>query len=142
MRYARIIDSVVAEVFETDGDIEKMFHPSLVWTECGNDVQTGWMYDGEGFAQPEPVEPEPYVPQQVTRAQGKAALVNAGYWNAILDYISNIGDETQKNLTEIALNDTSHWRRDSPSLVSCANALGLTEEDIDNLFIAAEKIKL
>lgn len=63
--YARIHDGRVAELFATDGNIAELFHPALVWVECGSDVQVGWLYDSGVFSeppQPEPVEPAPVVP--------------------------------------------------------------------------------
>lgn len=56
--YARIQDGAVAELLETDGDITEMFHSSLVWVECGEDVQPGWAY-AEGAFSPPPQVPVP-----------------------------------------------------------------------------------
>src|SRR5690554_5684635 len=50
---------------------------------------------------------QPYVPDQVTRAQGKAALIQAGLWQAVLDYVDGIADPTEKALALVALNDTT-----------------------------------
>lgn len=82
------------------------------------------------------------VPKQVSRAQGKVALIQAGLWQSVLDFVDNIEDSTQKAIAEIALNDTTHWRRDSPFLASAAQALRLTEDQLDDLFIEAAKIEL
>lgn len=38
--YARIQDGVVAEIFSTDGDITKMFYPSLVWVDVTSTTPT------------------------------------------------------------------------------------------------------
>lgn len=48
-KYARIQDGKVAEIFETDGRIEELFHPCLVWVECGQTVSVGDGYDGVAF---------------------------------------------------------------------------------------------
>ena len=29
-----------------------MFHPSLIWIECPNDVESGWTYNGSSFSEP------------------------------------------------------------------------------------------
>lgn len=50
--YAHIYNGQVVELFETDGDITQMFHPSLVWIECPPEVQQGWLFDGEMFLMP------------------------------------------------------------------------------------------
>ena len=85
--------------------------------------------------------PDP-VPQVVTRAQGKAALISAGLWDAVLAYVNGIQDATERALAEVALHDTLEWRRDSPFLNAAATAIGLTKDDLDNLFRRAAKIEL
>lgn len=90
----------------------------------------------------DPPPAPPYVPQQVTRAQGKAALITVGLWDAVLEYVDSITDQTEKALALVALNDTTHWQRNSPFLNSAATALGLSSEDLDSLFIQADSIKL
>lgn len=79
---------------------------------------------------------------QVTRAQGKAALIRAGLWQGVLDYVASIEDATEKAVAEVALHDTSHYQRTSPFLNDAAHALGLTDEQLDDLFIQASKIEL
>ena len=91
----------------------------------------------------QPTEPSaPAVPHMVTKAQGKAALIQAGLWQAVLDHVAGIEDETERALAEIALHDAQDYRRDSPFLNATADALGLTEERKDELFILASNILL
>lgn len=52
MRYARIDSNTVAEIIETDGDITTMFHPSLVFVACSDDVEIGHEYSNGKFAAP------------------------------------------------------------------------------------------
>lgn len=89
---------------------------------------------------PEPETPGP--PTVVTRAQGKAALITAGLWDDVLAYVDAIEDPTQQALARVALDDTTEWRRDSPFLTTAAAALGLTEKQLDDLFVAAAAIVL
>ncbi|WP_334109224.1 hypothetical protein [Methylobacillus sp.] len=99
--------------------------------------------DENGFpvlADPPPAPP--YVPQQVTRAQGKAALIMEGLWDDVLAYVDSITDPQEKALALVALNDTTHWQRTSPFLNGAATALSLSSEDLDNLFIQASGIQL
>lgn len=88
-----------------------------------------------------PPGPAP-VPQQVTRAQGKAALITAGLWNDVLAYVDGITDPTEKAMALVALNDTTHWKRTSPSLNASAQALGLSDEQLDDLFQQADAVEL
>lgn len=85
--------------------------------------------------------PEP-VPQQITRAQGKAALIMQGLWGAALDYVAAIQDQTQRALANVALHDTLTWERSSPFLNAAAAGLGMTDEQLDTLFIQASEITL
>ena len=82
------------------------------------------------------------IPQQITRAQGKAALIMQGLWGAVLGYVASIQDPTQRALAEVALNDTLTWERSSPFLNAVANGLGMTNEQLDTLFIQAGGIAL
>lgn len=51
--YARIDNNVVAELFQTDGDIAQLFHPDLVWIDTGNTpVAIGDTYANGTFAAP------------------------------------------------------------------------------------------
>ncbi len=90
-----------------------------------------------------PPEPEPIpVPQQITRAQGKAALIMQGLWDAVLDYVASIQDPTQRALANVALHDTLAWERSSPLLNAAVAGLGMTDEQLDTLFIQAGGIAL
>ena len=90
-----------------------------------------------------PPEPQPIpAPQQITRAQGKAALIMQGLWQAALDYVASIQDPTQRALAEVALNDTLTWERSSPFLNAAVAGLGMTDEQLDALFVQAGGIAL
>ena len=95
----------------------------------------------ELLPEPAPVQTSG-VPQSVSRAQGKLALIQAGLWPAAIAFVDGITDPAQKAYAEVALNDTQEWRRDSPFLASAAAALDLSEAQLDTLFITAEGIQL
>ena len=82
------------------------------------------------------------VPQMVSRAQGKLALIGAGLWPAAIAFVDGITDPTQRAYAEVALHDTQEWRRDSPFLASAAAALDLSEAQLDELFITAGGLQL
>lgn len=85
---------------------------------------------------------EDYVPQSVTRAQGKAALIQAGLWAAVVGFVDAIEDPIEKAMAEVALNDTLEWKRPSPFLNAAAQALDIDSEALDDLFRAAAQIEL
>ena len=82
------------------------------------------------------------VPQMVSRAQGKLALIGAGLWPAAIAFVDGITDPTQRAYAEVALHDTQEWRRDSPFIASAAAALNLSEAQLDELFITAGGLQL
>lgn len=85
---------------------------------------------------------EVHLPTTVSRAQGKASLIRAGLWEGVADYVDSISDPVEKAIAEVALNDTTHWERSSPFLNDAAASLGLSDEQLDQLFIDASKIHL
>lgn len=99
--------------------------------------------EGEYFSDVQPdIIDIPSSVNQVSRAQGKAALIHAGLWQGLLDYVASIEDATEKALAEVALNDTVTWNRTSPFLNAASEALGLTQEQLDELFVTASEIEL
>lgn len=82
------------------------------------------------------------VPEMVTRAQGKVALIQAGLWNAVVSAVDAIVDPVEKEIALVALNDTVTWQRNSPFLNQMAEALDISEQAMDALFIAAAQINL
>lgn len=112
-------------------------------------IDGGWVKEGlvqmtdeEVSAHLNPPPPPPVVPEQVSRAQGKAQLITAGLWPDVLAYVEAMTDPTEKALAEVALHDTQHWRRDSPTMTAICTALGITDEQKDQLFIEASQIAL
>ena len=85
---------------------------------------------------------EHVVPQQVARAQGKAALIGAGMWPSVLAFVAAIEDDTERALAEVALHDTQNWQRSSPFLNAAKDGIGLTDEQLDELFVVASGIEL
>lgn len=81
------------------------------------------------------VPPAPFVPQVVSRMQAKLALAQAG----LLDQVeANMA--TKPKAVQIYWSDVSEIHRDHPILTAAANDLGLTQQQIDQLFISAKQI--
>ena len=92
------------------------------------------------FVAPPPAPPQ--IPQQVTLAQGKVVLIQMGLWQQVVAFVDAIEDPLQKAIAEVAVYETLHWQRNSLFLNQVATALGITQEQMDELFIAASEVML
>ena len=82
-----------------------------------------------------PYEPFPApIPQIITARQGKLTLLDSGIYQNVLDYINGLsGDEAIR--AKISWEAATEFNRDDPVLVAITQALGLTSEEIDQMFI-------
>lgn len=84
-------------------------------------------------------EPPPFVapvPASVSRFQARAALAMAGLLTQVDAAIAASGNI----LAQLAWADAQVFERGSPTIAAMAGALGLTAEQIDDLFRQAAKI--
>ncbi len=78
------------------------------------------------------------VPQEVTRYQALAAL----HLNGLLARVkAMMADPATDPLTLLAFDSAQTFKRYSPMVLNMAQALGLSEEQVDDLFIAASQIE-
>lgn len=78
------------------------------------------------------------VPGQVSRFQGRAALLAAG----LLEQAEAAVAASEDPLIPIAYTDTAVWLRTSPTIAWLGGQLGLSGAQIDDLFVAAAKITI
>lgn len=78
------------------------------------------------------------VPQVVSRFQARAALHMAGLLD---DVEAMMALPETPVLAKLAWADAQEFKRNSPSLLGIAGALGLTEQQIDDLFTTAAGIE-
>lgn len=93
----------------------------------------GYTYDGTQW-----VAPSPYIPQQVTRFQAKAALLQSN----LLDDVEAAVAASTDPLLALAWSDALSFERQSPMVAGITAALGLTEAEVDALFVAASQIQV
>jgi hypothetical protein len=97
-----------------------------------NAQKQGCFWRDEAWEIVDPV-PEPVpVPKSVTRFKAIAALYNAGLLTAIEAAVTAAG-----GLTKIAWDEAQEFERSSPTIAALQGALGLTDAQIDDLFITA-----
>ena len=84
------------------------------------------------------VPPGPAVPAAVTRFQARAALAQAG----LLDSVSTMMEHPDTPvIVKLAWADALEFRRQSPTVLALAGALGMSAQQLDELFIAAAQIE-
>lgn len=83
------------------------------------------------------IDPTPTTPNFVSNYQGRAALINQGLFDTVNNYIQNLGTSS---LEYQAWEYATNFYRDSPFITSISSALGLTSDQVDQLFIAASNI--
>lgn len=84
--------------------------------------------------EPEPIPPAPLV---VSRFQALAALMQAGLLEQVEAYMAL---ETTDPFTRLAWKEAQEFREDSPMLANLATLLGLTSEQVSELFQIAKTI--
>lgn len=79
------------------------------------------------------------VPEVVSKAQAVLALNAAGKWDEVDAHLN--ADDTPVE-QKLAWANITEVHRDSPMLAAVSDAIGLSDEQVDELFIAASQIKV
>lgn len=82
-------------------------------------------------------KPEIKVPISITRRQCKQQLLLLGLLDQVQPMLDAIPDPTEKAMMQIYWDDSQEFERNHPQLIAMAQGLGLTDEQIDQAFIAA-----
>ena len=106
--------------------------PGLV-AAVGNEG-IGWLYDGQDFTAP-PQAPAT-VPQEITMRQARLALLDIGLLANVQTAINTL-PEPDKTKAQIEWEYSNALQRNNPFVTTLGTALGLSSDDIDNLFITA-----
>lgn len=95
------------------------------------------VWTGSGWSKttvpPAPVVPQVVVPQSVSKYQAKMALLEFGLFEQVESFVQQSTDLALK----IAWNDASNFYRDNAFIASLAVQFNLTDQQVDDLFIAA-----
>lgn len=79
-------------------------------------------------------------PTSVTMVQARLALVDEGLLDKVEDSLNSIALDNQRKRALIEWEFSTIVNRDSALVVSLANNLGLSNEDLDSLFLKASKL--
>ncbi|MEV9527830.1 hypothetical protein AB0W38_04430 [Aliarcobacter butzleri] len=88
------------------------------------------------YIKPEVVPEEVFIPTSITQRQCRLMLVQIGKYQEAVAFIENSQDDTIKIEWEYA----STIERNNPLVSTLGEQLGLTKEQLDNLFVEASKL--
>ena len=128
-RYAIVQSGAVINIVESNNEVAAVNG----WVPAAS-ASIGDLYDGQVFT---PVIQTVPVPESVTTFQAKAALLNAGLLN---DFEALIAAPETSGILKLAWQYAPVFLRDSPAVLSLTALAGLTEIQVDELFISASKI--
>jgi len=80
------------------------------------------------------------VPFSVTRRQLKLQLTLSGFNLSLIDYVIGQLPEPDRSFALIGWNDSTDFERDNPLIKQLAPQLGLSESQVDQIFINASKL--
>lgn len=81
--------------------------------------------------------PAPVTPQTVTAFQAKAALLKA---DLLDDVEAMMNSPETPRIIKLAWSEALTFERQSPTVVSMGSALGLTDSELDALFVFASTV--
>lgn len=102
-------------------------------------VGQGDIVEADTIQWPEPPAPPVPVPQSVTMRQARLALHAAGLLSGVDAAIASL-EEPAKTVAQIEWEYASTVERNAGLIPAMATALGMTEQQIDDLFIAAAQL--
>jgi len=94
----------------------------------------------EDYIPPPPVALAPTIPEKTSRLCARLTLLDAGKWNLIQPAIDLL-EEPQKSVAQAFFEDAEYWYRDDPFVALLAPVIGMSEMEVDELFIAAEILR-
>ena len=109
--------------------------PGLVATQANEGI--GWLYDGISFTSPP--QPTPSVPQEVTMRQARLALLENNLLANVQPAINSL-PEPDKTKAQIEWEYSNALQRSNPFVAVLGAALGLSSQDLDDLFIQASAL--
>lgn len=136
MKYAFIRNNIAIEVLQTDPFM--IFIPSYAaqFQEVNDDCQAGMVLEDGVWVSAPVIIP---IPQEVTMRQARLALLDAGLLSSVQTAINSL-PEPARTKAQIEWDYSNALQRDNSFVSVLGAALGLNEEALDSLFIAASKL--
>ena len=128
-RWALMSGRIVATVVEQDTQPQVLG----AWVDCtGLAVGPGWAYDGAVWT-----APAAQVPAAVSMRQAREALIDAGLIDAVDAAIAAMPAGVAKRKAQNSWEYSGEVQRDNGLIAQLAPALGLSDAQIDSLFLVA-----
>lgn len=137
MKYAFIENNIVKEVFTTSP--YQLFAKAYAdkFVECPDYIVQGWTLI-DGIYNPPPVQPI-FVPESVSMRQARLALLSTGLLDTVNSIVAGLTGDSGK-AAKIEWEYSSVVMRNKGLVRSVQQVLGLTDQQLDDLFIAASLI--
>lgn len=130
-----VVNSICATVEET-----QLAYPNMTCIAAEGHGGIGWRWDEEkGFFPPEIPPAPPTIPISITPRQGYIILSRYGILEAVKNYFAAL-DGQEGEEAKIELEFAQEWKRTWPTLINAAHDFGLTDAQIDQMFIEASII--
>jgi hypothetical protein len=113
--------------------LQALAHPGVVRVHLDAE---GWIAYEAGDALPA-LPQDDGVPLEVSRRQARQALRLAGKLDLVQLAIDAIADPLQRGMMQDEWDESVVFQRHRPSLLQMGAAIGLTDADMDQLFILA-----
>ncbi len=138
MHYAEIAANVVTNVIDIDNpeEISGLIEQNG-WIEIPNGYGIGDSYNGTEWSKATQII---IIPSSVTPRQARLALLQSGLLGDVQAAIDSISDQSQKQAAQIDWEYSSAIERSYPLIQALITSLGLTESQIDELFIMASQL--
>lgn len=136
MKYAYVENNTAVEVVESDPHMLFVPHYAAQFVEVADEVQAGWKLEVGEWVEPDPVI---YIPQEVTMRQARLALLENGLLANVQPAINSL-PEPDKTKAQIEWEYSNALQRSNPFVAVLGAALGLSSQDLDDLFIQASAL--
>jgi hypothetical protein len=136
MKYAHIKNNVAIDVIQTDPFM--VFVPSYAqqFEEVDESCCVGMVLEDGVWVIPPVIIP---IPQEITMRQARLVLLERGLLANVQPAIDSL-PEPNKTKAQIEWEYSNALQRDNPFVTTLGTALGLSSDDIDNLFITASRL--
>jgi len=128
--------SVTSTIVATVAEAQTAF-PTAICIEA-TEGGIGWVWDGVTLTNPNPPGP-PGVPISITPRQGYIILSRYGILAAVKAYFAALEGQAGEE-AQIELEFAQEWKRTWPTLISAATSFGLTDVQIDQMFVEASAL--